>query len=510
MRCRARFWIVSGLLVSLARVGPAAADLGVPVSSVQPLNSDAATDDRSDYFLKLATDGLGHWVAVWRGDENAVGPDDEILFARSLDSGANWSPPAPLNTNFATDTANDSNPAVATDGQGHWVAVWDAAGEILVARSIDNCATWSVPAPLNTDAGSDHRGDDDPNIATDGSGNWVCVWSASGEPASSIGNDRDIFVARSIDNGANWSAPVPLNSDATTDSVRDWHERIATDGSGNWICVWERTSADPGDDDDIFYARSTNNGANWSAPVALNANAAIDSNDDFSPDVACAPGGQCVAVWYAGGLFGPDDDALVARTIDGGANWSLPLPLNINAAIDSGDDSYPSITTDRQGNWVAVWDRTAPGGPSGPDQDIAVARSVDIGAHWSIPQSLNSNAANDSGDDVLPIIASDGRGSWVTIWSSVDTLGGTIGSDDDILVARFALPDCNQNLIGDALETAAGISPDINNNSVPDICDVFPPLPTAGCGGGLCGTGAAAGAQFLMLSIAAARRRKRR
>src|SRR5262249_50122490 len=127
------------------------------------------------------------------------------------------------------------------------------------------------------------------------------------------------------------------------------------------------------------------------------------------------------------------------------------------------------------------------------------------------PESLNSNAALDSGDDVLPRIATDGLGNWVAVWPSDDTLGGTIGPDNEILTARFALPDCNANLIGDAFETANGISPDINNNRIPDICDVLglPPAQPTGCGGGLCGAGTAMLTPLTLLGLAQAARRAR-
>ena len=35
-----------------------------------------------------------------------------------------------------------------------------------------------------------------------------------------------------------------------------------------------------------------------------------------------------------------------------------PLPLNTNATTDSLLDEYPRISTDRRGNWIAVWTRS--------------------------------------------------------------------------------------------------------------------------------------------------------
>jgi hypothetical protein len=64
-----------------------------------------------------------------------------------------------------------------------------------------------------------------------------------------------------------------------------------------------------------------------------------------------------------------------------------------------------------------------------------MAHSTDDGASWTAPAALNTNATDDSGDDSRPQITIDGGGSWVVVWDSADSLGGTIGTDSDILVA---------------------------------------------------------------------------
>ena len=116
---------------------------------------------------------------------------------------------------------------------------------------------------------------------------------------------------------------------------------------------------------------------------------------------------------------------------------SLPAPLNTNASVDIGLDFAPQLTTDGIGNWVATWHSTdSLGGTIRTDSDILLARSTDNGITWSTPMPLNTNAASDSGNDQNVQITTDGLGNWLAVWKSDDTLGGTIGSDDDILVSR--------------------------------------------------------------------------
>jgi hypothetical protein len=127
----------------------------------------------------------------------------------------------------------------------------------------------------------------------------------------------------------------------------------------------------------------------------------------------------------------------VARSTDDGASWTAPATLNSNATSDSGDDVEPQVTTDGAGNWVAAWfSHDSLGDTIDADWDILVARSTDDGASWTAPAALNSNATSDLGEDFRPQIAADGAGGWLAVWESDDSLGGTIGVDYDILVAR--------------------------------------------------------------------------
>ena len=234
------------------------------------MNTNATTDLWHDYYPQVTTDGAGHWVAVWQFDEDLSSSDTEydIFVARSTDNGATWTAPALLNANGTTDSRDDEVPQVATDGAGNWVAVWssnqDLSGvgtdwEIFVARSTDNGEAWTAPAFLNTNATTDPGSDYCPQVTTDGSGHWVTVWSSK-EDLSGAGWDLDIFVARSTDHGATWTFPALLNGNATTDSGYDGSPQITTDGAGHWVAVWESDEPDIGagigTDYDILFSTS--------------------------------------------------------------------------------------------------------------------------------------------------------------------------------------------------------------------------------------------------------------
>ncbi|MCJ7510413.1 MAG: glycoside hydrolase [Dehalococcoidia bacterium] len=368
-----------------------------------------------------------------------------------------WSYPAALNTNAATDSGGDRQPQVTTDGAGHWLAVWQSNenvggtigtdDDILVARSIDDGATWTAPAALNTNAATDSGDDWYPQVTTDGAGNWVAVWASRDDLGGTIGTDLDILVARSTDNGGTWTAPVALNTNAATDSREDGPSQVTTDGAGNWVAVWRSDIVRPlgaRSEGDIMVARSTDDGATWTAPEFLNTDAASDVESDTDPQVATDGAGHWVAVWtsaYDSELFPPhypsDSDILVARSTDNGTTWTAPELVNTNSPMEVELHGSPQVATDGAGHWVAVWHFGHFYPPdTWEETDILVARSTNNGATWTAPAALNTNAATDSGDDWEPQVTTDGAGKWVAVWDSLENLGGAIGTDTDILVAQ--------------------------------------------------------------------------
>ncbi len=471
--------LISSAEVTLGQSCPA-------ITDPAPLNTNAASDSGSDMQPQLTTDGQGNWVAVWDSYDDlggTIGTDFDILFSRSTDAGATWTDPAPLNTNAASDSGVDGQPQLTTDGAGNWLAVWfsqdDFGGtigtdrDILFSRSTDNGATWTAPAPLNTNAASDTYFDYRVQLTTDGQGNWVAVWQSSDDLEGTIGTDPDILFARSTDIGATWTAPAPLNTYADSDSSYDFNPQLTTDGQGNWVAVWESNDDLGGSIDtdyDVLVSLSTDAGASWTAPAALNTNAASDSGFDGYPQLTTDGQGNWVAVWSSTddlkGTIGVDDDILFSRSTDAGATWTAPLPLNTNAENDhegafGAPDYSPQLTTDAQGNWVAVWyyEYIPADDPfhHPTEAGILLSRSTDSGATWTVPAPVNPDTPPATGADA-PQLTTDAAGNWVAAWYTAYDLGGTIGNDFDILVARFELLPCPASFNGDCVVDAGDLA----------------------------------------------------
>ncbi|UCE62458.1 MAG: exo-alpha-sialidase [Phycisphaerales bacterium] len=459
MYCRTTF---ATLLFAIGPVETALGQWPPAISYPEPLNSCAATDgpgptDDWEWAPWLTTDGTGTWVGVWDSKDDldgTIGSDYDILIRRSTDEGANWTPEQALNSNAAT--GGGGNCCTATDGNGNWVAVWPAAlgGEfgtdvdIVVSQSTDNGTTWTDRSPLNNNAASDSNDDMHPRIATDGTGNWIAAWMT--EPDLPGDQEEDLLIARSTDNGATWATPIPLNTNAASDTGGDYLAVLAPDGLGNWVAVWysdeqyigEPPGNDIGTDCDILFSCSTDNGVTWTEPSVLNTNAASDTGEDKHPWVATDSAGNWVTVWWSSddlsGTVGTDEDILFSRSIDNGTTWTSPAPLNTYAGTDSGYDGYPRVVVEGLDNWLTVWGSTYNlGGTIGTDTDLLLANSTNNGLTWGTPIVLNTNATADSGGDQGSRLACDNDGHCVVIWLSSDTLGGTIGEDLDVLVARL-------------------------------------------------------------------------
>jgi len=359
-----------------------------------------------------------------------------------------------LNTGAATDSGTDFTADVESDGAGNWVAVWnsrDTLGgtigtdlDILVARSTDDGVSWTDPAPLYPGAAGDSGNDFGPDLCTDGNGTWLVVWESSESFGGTLGTDSDIVLSRSTDGGVTWSAPQAVNTNAAVDTGDDQLARIETDGAGLWLVVWDSRDSlggTIGTDNDVLAARSTNAGVTWTAPGTVNSNAIGDIYDDAGPKLATDRMGNWVVLWMSDdeldGTLGTDSDVMVSRSTNGGLSWSSIAALDPRAAGNDGLDYVAFLATDRAGTWLAAWHSTTSlGGTIGSDWDIVVSRSTDAGATWTASVLLDPRGAADSGNDQRVRLAGEGNGRWLAIWSSRDTVGDTLGADEDILVSR--------------------------------------------------------------------------
>jgi len=199
--------------------------------------------------------------AAWNSDcplSSPLGcrdPNHNIFLRRSTDNGATWKPSVNLSTN-----AGDSfEPQIAVSGSNVYVVWYDFTPgnyDIMFRRSTDNGATWKAAVNLSNNAGTSFT----PQIAVSGSNVYV-VWYdyTPGNP--------DVFSKRSTDNGATWKTVKNLS----TNAGGSFSPQVALSGSNVYVVWYDNT---PGELD-IFVRRSIDNGATWKPSINLSNSAGI-------------------------------------------------------------------------------------------------------------------------------------------------------------------------------------------------------------------------------------------
>jgi len=227
-----------------------------------------------DWAPVISNDGGDNWLVVWQSTNDlggTIGSDNDFLYSYSSDNGQTWSSAAAVDSRAVSDgSVTDAWADVAMNSAGKVVLVWtstnDLSGtiasdtDILVSTSSDFGVSWTTSAALNSNASSDTGADTYAKVALDEDGNSVVVWDSNEDLNSTAGTDTDIFVSRSSDHGASWSAVAPLNSDATGAAASDRYPHIVGDGAGNWVASWSTST--------IFNsAISSDNGQTWTTKI---------------------------------------------------------------------------------------------------------------------------------------------------------------------------------------------------------------------------------------------------
>lgn len=193
----------------------------------------------------------------------------EILYTRSTDGGATWSTPKTVASSASSDDLIFPNLAASPDGTSVYVVYFDGSiPASRFSRSTDNGANFS--SPVDVTSGNISGAFPFPDIALDPDGN---VYVAVSDDPDATGSLKG-FVLRSNDSGASFGAPVPV----VTSTNSQIFVNIAIDDLGRVDVVWTDV-ADPMATEfpDIFYARSTDGAATFSAPQPV-----VESSSAFA------------------------------------------------------------------------------------------------------------------------------------------------------------------------------------------------------------------------------------
>ena len=400
----------------------------------------AADADETAWSSPMAVSGIGSlnnhatleqgaaetWLAVWHSDAEeggATGQEFNIFFARSTDDGETWSIPAPLNSNAAQQNSFDMRPHIATDRRGNWICVWQSTGaapdasHVVYSRSSDDGATWSDAEVLTRDMQNRGFGwEENPRIAFTGRDTWVIVWEdGNGE----FTGDSRILMTRSTDGGDSWDDARFISEDVAANIS----PTIASGGLGVFTVAWSHGAWE--DDEftgwNIHYSRSSDAGDTWSDPAPIMTPEEQDEAGGGAewnarePQLAADGRGQWALTWKAEVPLALDMPIRYSVSIDDGATWDAHGVL----ADPGGENTRPTLAADGSGNWVTVWSNFNAERPAG-NTLLMYAHSAKGATEWEEPGYLHPEAGDDAVNEINPSVATDGRGQWLAAWAIDD------------------------------------------------------------------------------------------
>lgn len=228
--------------------------------------------------------------------------------------------------------------------------------------------------------------------------------SSSDEVAVASGSNRfvvwydgtpgnfDIFFRRSTDNGATWKAVVNLSTNPGISIL----PQIAVSGSNVYV-VWTQLNSDI-TLGDIFIRKSTDNGATWGSKVKLSVSPYVGTNLEAATRIAVS-GANVHVVWANDAL-----QILERRSTDNGATWKP----TVNLSNTTGLAHEPSVAVSGSNVYVAWMEE------GHDNSDVFVRRSTDNGSTWKSKVNLSNTCSGCLAD--IPEVAVSGSNVYVA-WS---------------------------------------------------------------------------------------------
>jgi hypothetical protein len=249
----------------------------------------------SDRVPTPALDPTGNGFVIWEQVPAQPDPGNDSTNSVWISrfAGGAFGTPQTIET-YTTGDSDSGHIALNASGNGvaSWRQIRNPALE-LWTRTYENGA-WGTPTLVSTSSAS-IAFYQVPEVAIDGAGNSVVVWSQG--VASGASNAR---ISRHRAGQVSWDAPLALETDnlsTSTAGTDDVSPEVGMDGAGNAVVIWRKTGA--------------NGLANlWSrrmdASGALGAAVRIDNQNTtsaFAHALAVSANGMAVAAWDYGSQF---------------------------------------------------------------------------------------------------------------------------------------------------------------------------------------------------------------
>lgn len=249
----------------------------------------------------------------------------------------------------------------------------------------------------------------EPEVATDGAGNFVVAWSSAGSP----GTDNGFLSGASIQARRFSSAGTPLGAQFqvnTTTLLGQLNAEVAADAAGNFVIRWET------------YLGSAY--AQWydGAGVPQGAEVAF-AGGASGGGVGLDGAGNAVLAWGNSTSAGSDTDgySVQAQRYDA-TRTPLAPQFQVNTYTTS-LQMYPSVAVRGGGEFLVVWNSNGGADSDATDPSIQAQRYDAAGVAVGTEFQVN---AYTTGSQSLPVVAVDGAGNFTVVWVS----NGSADTDD--------------------------------------------------------------------------------
>jgi hypothetical protein len=315
------------------------------------------------YFPSLAGNAAGAFVIAWQSygqDGSGYGIFGQRFNAAGVPQGSEF------RANSYT-TGYQVLSDVAMDPAGNFVVAWaskqqDGSDYGIFARRFNSSG---VPQGTEFRINTYTTGaQDDPQIAADSSGGFVVTWASVGQLGLP---GEDVFGRRYDATGTPIGGEFLINT-YTTGSQQ--YQGVSVDSAGNFVAVWERSSA-------IFGQRFDAAGRRVGGEFQVSADTTASQSE---PDTALDDAGNFVVTWHRNGGDG-SGYGVIGRRLEfrmagvmkvdepsaGGVSIHAPTASNSNGVLEPGEtvSVEPTWTNTLKGTQTVAGAASGFAGPAG-------------------------------------------------------------------------------------------------------------------------------------------------
>jgi hypothetical protein len=332
----------------------------------------------------------------------ALGPL-QLLECRRLPSVSAFGPQFRVNT-FTQGSQQlfaESQPAVASDSNGNFVAVWSSGNQ--------DGNSWGVYAQRFNSAGApqgsefrvntttlDHQ--DYATVAMRPTGEFAITWASKGQDGSGWG----VYAQRYDAAGTPLGGEFRVNSTTNNDQERP---AIAMDATGGFVIAWQSKDQD-GNNGGIYGQRYDAVGNPQGGEFQVNT---FTTNEQENPAVGMNAAGNFVITWSSQNQDGSGDGVYAQRY--SAAGLALGSEFRVNTTTTD-NQKYSAVALDAVGNFVIAWQSKD---QDGDDYGVYAQRFDAAGNQ--LGSEFRVNTFTNRGQEA-PAVAMDSAGNFVITWSS--------------------------------------------------------------------------------------------